>query len=772
MRGVAATALVVFILPLFVHANEAPVTKQAQTETSEPVTLAIALDTLHAGEPEAALTGLQSYRGGTKEASSVEVEYALGRAWLTAGYPGQARKALRSVTDSSHILSDYALLHLGQAQLEDGDPEAAQETLKRFLEVEPEGPLTELARLYLANALAAQRKHAEAADLYVQIEADGPEAESREGVLLRAALENEAAGRVDDAVVLHKRIWRDHPGTPEADVAESRLLVLARQGVRDARDYDDFHGRFYRALALHGQGDRDAAIAELNALKKEYPRKISSDFELRRGYVYFRARRYSEARTILERAIRRTRSGRVKAEALFWHARANGRLGNPNTARREYRQLHKLYPRSRWSRKGLYLSGMMTMDTRDYRQAVRDFQYYIDAYPRARDADEALWWQGWCYYRLGWYKSTDIALRRLISRHSRSSLVKQAYYWRARAAQERGQTERAATLFSLVDQRYPQTYYGLLARSRLVQMGRKATTIEHRPVTDEVPDVECPTEERDYYFFLARSEALVKLGFLSEAATELRRARESTSNRGCLLQIAYSALEASDFHTVQYIARNHLGSELTIDALREGDLDMWYLAYPRAYDDVVRERAQHYGFPPSLVWALMREESTFRAEVVSPVGAIGLLQIMPYTGEEIANRLGVEDFEADQLYQPETNIQFSTWYINGLLGRWGGNEALAIASYNGGPHAVARWMKEGSDLEPDEFIEEIGYTETRRYVKRVLRSYGMYELLYGEGAPLIKMSEKMERAGLVLRGDGGVVKIESLEPGSPDYPDF
>ena len=122
------------------------------------------------------------------------------------------------------------------------------------------------------------------------------------------------------------------------------------------------------------------------------------------------------------------------------------------------------------------------------------------------------------------------------------------------------------------------------------------------------------------------------------------------------------------------------------------------------------------------------------------------------------------------MFEPATNIKFSAWYVNGLLGRWGGNEALAIASYNGGPHSVARWMKAGPELDPDEFIEAIGYSETRRYVKRVLRSYGMYERLYGEGTPLLQVGERMERKAFVLRP--GAKEIKILEPDSPDYPDF
>lgn len=766
----ALVVAAVLTLPFVVHAGP---TEEA-TSGDNPVALAVALDTFHHGSARQAIEALQSYRGGSSGVNSVEVEYVLGRAWLEAGEPELARTSLEAVAASSHILADYALLHLGQAQLEMGDTEAAMETLQRFMELEPAGRLTRTAELHLANAYANAKEHTQAADLYVQIEIQGAAGdETRESILLRAALEKEAAGDIDDAVVLHTRIWRDYPTTPESEVAEARLNALARLGVAGAKDYRDFGNRFYRALALSGQGKRDEAINELNRLREQYPHRISADFELRRGYTYFRAKRYREARAVLARAIARSRSARLSAEAMFWHARANSRMGNPNTARKEYRALYEAYPTSRWAKKGLWLSGHMSLDAGQFKQAAADFQFYVDAFPRQRDHDEALWWQAWCYYRMNWPKSADASLRRLITEHRGSSLVKQAHYWRARIAMQRGQKTRAINLYRMVEETWPYTYYGLMARSQLLALGEPVTefTLPPNPSPIEI-DEDCPASETEYRFFAARSAALLKLGFLDEAAYELRRARSATSERGCLLQIAKKAYEASDFHTVQYIARNYMGEEINLETLRSDDPGWWYYSYPKAYEAIVRERADHYGFQPELVWALMREESTFRPEVVSPVGAIGLLQIMPYTGEKIARRMGVKDFEPNQLYEPRTNISFSTWYVNGLLGRWGGNEALAIASYNGGPHAVARWLEEGPDLDPDEFIEEIGYSETRRYVKRVLKSYQMYLLLYDSGPPHVVLGEHMDKSPFVVKADGTRNTISEIDTSSPDYPNF
>jgi soluble lytic murein transglycosylase len=110
------------------------------------------------------------------------------------------------------------------------------------------------------------------------------------------------------------------------------------------------------------------------------------------------------------------------------------------------------------------------------------------------------------------------------------------------------------------------------------------------------------------------------------------------------------------------------------------------------------------------------------------------MQIIPPTGDRIAAALGVTGFEPVKLYDPAVNIRFGTWYLRSLVERFAGSRPLAIASYNAGPEAVTRWLGREGDLPPDEFVDSVPYGETRRYLRRVLRSYQMYRLLYPEAA--------------------------------------
>ena len=126
----------------------------------------------------------------------------------------------------------------------------------------------------------------------------------------------------------------------------------------------------------------------------------------------------------------------------------------------------------------------------------------------------------------------------------------------------------------------------------------------------------------------------------------------------------------------------------------------------------------------------MREESGYRPEVVSVVGARGLLQIMPDTGERLARDLGLPAFAPDDLFDPGVNLRLGTHYLGELTTQFAGRVSAAVGSYNAGPLAVGRWIAERGSLDDDEWVESIPYEQTRTYVKRVLRSVRAYEILY------------------------------------------
>jgi soluble lytic murein transglycosylase len=174
-----------------------------------------------------------------------------------------------------------------------------------------------------------------------------------------------------------------------------------------------------------------------------------------------------------------------------------------------------------------------------------------------------------------------------------------------------------------------------------------------------------------------------------------------------------------------------LGEELARGPV-PGREEAWWLAWPLAWDAQVQRwaAASDGSVEPALVWAIMREESGYRPAVVSTAGARGLLQIMPTTGERLAQDSGLSAFSTEDLFEPAVNIRLGAHYLDQLSRRFRGRPAAAIGSYNAGPDAVARWIEERPALPDDEWVESVPYSQTRRYVKRVLRSIHAYRALY------------------------------------------
>ncbi len=143
------------------------------------------------------------------------------------------------------------------------------------------------------------------------------------------------------------------------------------------------------------------------------------------------------------------------------------------------------------------------------------------------------------------------------------------------------------------------------------------------------------------------------------------------------------------------------------------------ILYPLRFTGLVAGWARERSLDPALVAAVIRVESRFHPDAVSPRGAIGLMQITPLTGRWIAGKLGVTNFTPNDLYDPETNVRFGTWYLVYLLDRFGEMET-ALRAYNAGPGTVAGWGSDPGGV----------YPETSAYVKRVIDALFIYRLYF------------------------------------------
>jgi soluble lytic murein transglycosylase len=148
----------------------------------------------------------------------------------------------------------------------------------------------------------------------------------------------------------------------------------------------------------------------------------------------------------------------------------------------------------------------------------------------------------------------------------------------------------------------------------------------------------------------------------------------------------------------------------------------WFerIRYPLHYEQIVRGHARNYDLDPALLAAVIYQESKFRADAKSSSGAIGLMQLRPQTAEGIAIRTGGTHFRVSDLYNPEINVRYGSWYLRHLLDKYG-DEKDALAAYNAGQHNVDEWRAEGKGIQ---------FPETRAYVDRVEHLKHVYARAY------------------------------------------
>jgi soluble lytic murein transglycosylase len=278
-------------------------------------------------------------------------------------------------------------------------------------------------------------------------------------------------------------------------------------------------------------------------------------------------------------------------------------------------------------------------------------------------------------------------------------------YWQARALAEIGDTTTSQALFDKLAQ--DRSFYGFMAADTL----NRAYQVNDKPVLLPGNEPEALGNEADFKvakelsYFQRNQEVKKQWAFAIKKLTKER------------LLVAAKLAQAWQW------------DQLAIITMVKADYwDDLALRFPVTYSSQVINNATMQQLEPALVFGLMRQESMLDKNAESPVGARGLMQIMPETGRQIARKLNEPWLSASSLFDPDTNIKFGTFYYRQLLDRFNGNFALAAAAYNAGPHRVDKWLPSGKWMPADVWIETIPFKETRKYVTSVLS----YTLIYSQ----------------------------------------
>jgi soluble lytic murein transglycosylase len=505
--------------------------------------------------------------------------------------------------------------------------------------------------------------------------------------------------------------------------------------------------------------------------------------------VYFYAERYSDAAPLFDAALQQARAappdGPEEEEHVLEVQRVRAMnlrgTGDFQSALAELEQVYTANPDSEPGRQArldwiqtLGQSGLVT-------EAARRYQEYPDTYPDDPRAPVAMDRAAQLLDRLGdneaaffvrmdleqRYPDNDLSPYALhnagvslfltgkfgeagnvwqhIANNREGYLHALGAFWAARSAQHTN-PDQAHPWFEAAVAAAPDTYYGTRAAEELhiapaptLVMGAPVTEDDWRALETWVVDWtdEPLTEVTEQGYtpevaasgFVQRAVLLNQVGLQSEAIAEWNGAREAwDENPTSLMMLARIAHERDEPY-IALKAAEQLAALAPPDAPPPPDV-VQRLRFPLPYANIVLEESRTWGIDPRLLYALMRQESLFNPGATSWVGARGLAQVMPTTGEGIAAQLGINDFHTDDLYHPHVSVRFGAYYIAQQIENMQGSIVGGLAAYNGGLGNAQRWANGAHVADADLFTESIDFYETRNYVKSVYGYYGAYKRLY------------------------------------------
>jgi soluble lytic murein transglycosylase len=348
--------------------------------------------------------------------------------------------------------------------------------------------------------------------------------------------------------------------------------------------------------------------------------------------------------------------------------------------------------------------------------AMRHRPETLDWYTRAGDrlSDRQLNWKVRAALRQG---DWGTALAAVEAMSATEQQVPAWRYWKARALQATGRAAEGNAVLAALS--FDHTFYGQLAMEALGTVAT-STPDSYRPSDDEVATIErLPGIQRALKFY--------QLGLRYEGALEWRWTSRAFKDK--------ELLAASE------VARRNGWFERSIDtAERTQQMHDFTLRYPTPYRDVLRNYTRQLDLDEAWVYALVRQESRFSADARSNAGAVGLMQLMPTTARSVARRLGIPGVDRYSVHTVDTNISLGTYHLRELMDGLDNHPVLVSAAYNAGLSRARDW-RAGQPLEGAIYTENIPFSETRDYVRKVMSNTMYYARLLAQ--PFIPLKERL-----------------------------
>lgn len=668
-----------------------------------------------------------AYAGVEFYARHHETEDAGALAWLVVGYAhvldGDYAKAidpLKHALPHAGDLGDYVSYYLASAYFQTGQLDKSAAIFAKFDTDYPNSLLARDAHVAYARNLIAANKPKDAIAL---LEKDRKPLRSDLELVLGRAYE--AAGQNSQAIAIFRNLYFNLPLSLEAPLAQTELNKLSAS----AKYAPTLAERETRASLLFDARHYDEASQAYNSLLDSLSAEQKPGVQLKLAIAWYHLGRDKDAQKIL------TSLDHLPPEAeatRLYYLEESAQDANDEAGFLQYlNQLRQKAPTSRWLERALLSAGNFYLLKPDFDKAIYYYNELHERFPKSAIAPYAHWKVAWLNLQQG---RDDIAKKEFdnqVALYPASPQVSAALYWRARLAEEDKQPAVARAYYKKLVERFPNYYYGNLAQQRLTTLPASADP-PSIPLLDHVPPLNFPkiadADIPDDNLRVQKAELLDNGALVDFAIRELQGADDEDKGTWYPVEAAKLYQNAGRYDLAIEALKHAVPNYFALD-LSSLPRSYWEALFPKAYWPQLTKFAAANHLDPYMVASLIRQESEFNPNAISSANAVGLMQLLPRVGSNVARQERIR-FHPQELLVPTVNLQLGTRYFRDMVNKFGSFE-YALAAYNAGDTRVNAWMGLGKYRDIAQFVESIPFTQTREYVEAIMRNANMYRQLYG-----------------------------------------